>query len=183
MISQMNHWLVKQEPIAYSWDNFVADGKTAWTGVRNYQARNNLKAMRKGDRVLFYHSVEEKAVVGIAKVEAEAYPDPTAIDGAWICVDLVPLKPLKKPDQSQQIARKPRTGKTFAPLSDAGHCARVRRDFKTLLVSSAPQGGGQMWKSGGGPPQSKKLPRRTGAQPFALASWRAPALWRFGCVA
>jgi len=117
MISQMNHWLMKQEPIAYSWDNFVADGKTAWTGVRNYQARNNLKAMRKGDRVLFYHSVEEKAVVGIAKVEAEAYPDPTAIDGAWICVDLVPLKPLKKPVTLDRI----KASKSLANLALVRH--------------------------------------------------------------
>lgn len=93
----MNHWLVKQEPTAYSWDNLVTDGKTAWTGVRNFQARNNLRAMRKNDLVFFYHSVEGKAVVGIAKVGAEAYPDPTATGGDWVCVDLVPVKPLKNP--------------------------------------------------------------------------------------
>jgi len=104
----MNHWLVKQEPTAYSWDAFVADGKTAWTGVRNFQARNNLKSMRKNDRVLYYHSVEGKAVVGISKVACEAYPDPTAREGDWVCVDLVPVKPLKKPVTLDQIkASKP----------------------------------------------------------------------------
>jgi predicted RNA-binding protein with PUA-like domain len=93
----MQYWLVKQEPEAYSWDNFVKDGRTAWTGVRNFQARNNLRAMKKGDRVLFYHSVSEKQVVGIARVEKEAYPDPIATEGDWSCVDLVPVQPLKKP--------------------------------------------------------------------------------------
>jgi predicted RNA-binding protein with PUA-like domain len=99
----MNHWLVKQEPTAYSWDRFVSDGKTAWTGVRNFQARNNLKAMRKNDRVLYYHSVEGKAVFGIARVASEAYPDPTAAEGAWVCVDLEPVKPLKNPVTLDQI--------------------------------------------------------------------------------
>ena len=91
-----NHWLVKQEPTAYSWENFLADGKTAWTGVRNFQARNNLRAMRKGDSVFFYHSVIGKEVVGIAQVAREAYPDPTAKEDGWVCVDLVPLKALKR---------------------------------------------------------------------------------------
>ena len=91
------YWLVKQEPEAYSWDDFVRDGRTAWTGVRNFQARNNLKAMRKGDRVLFYHSVSEKAVVGIAGVARAAYADPTAKEGDWVCVDLIPVKRLPQP--------------------------------------------------------------------------------------
>lgn len=93
----MKHWLVKQEPAAYSWDDFVKDGKTAWTGVRNFQARNNLQAMRRGDRVLYYHSVTGRCVVGEAEVAGEAYPDPTAQEGGWVCVDLVPLKPLERP--------------------------------------------------------------------------------------
>src|SRR5262245_5850224 len=91
------HWLVKQEPEAYSWADFLKDGKTAWTGVRNFQARNNLRAMKKGDFVFFYHSVSEKQVVGLARVEKEAYPDPTAKEGDWVCVDLVPVKALKQP--------------------------------------------------------------------------------------
>ena len=91
----MNHWLVKQEPDAYAWSQFVADGKTAWTGVRNFQARNNLRAMKKGDLVLYYHSNIGKEVVGIANVVKEHYPDPTADEGDWSVVDLAPVKPLK----------------------------------------------------------------------------------------
>ncbi len=90
-----NYWLAKSEPDAYSWDDLVKDGKTAWTGVRNFQARNNLRAMKKGEFVLFYHSVSDKQVVGIAKVDKEFYPDPTAEEGDWSVVDLVPHKPLK----------------------------------------------------------------------------------------
>lgn len=101
-------WLVKQEPSAYSWANFVADGKTPWTGVRNYTARNNLRSMRKGDAVFFYHSVSEKAVVGIAKVIREAYPDPTATEGDWSAVDLAPEKPLPRPVTLDEIKRNPR---------------------------------------------------------------------------
>ena len=91
------HWMVKQEPTAYSWMQFAADGRAAWTGVRNFQARNNLRAMKKGDSVLFYHSVVGKEVVGIAKVAREAYPDPTADEPGWDCVDLAPVKALKNP--------------------------------------------------------------------------------------
>ena len=92
-----NYWLVKSEPSAYSWAALLKDGKTVWSGVRNFQARNNLRAMRKGDFVAFYHSVTDKQVVGIAKVDKTAYADPTAKDGDWSCVDLVPFKTLKKP--------------------------------------------------------------------------------------
>ena len=93
----MNYWLVKSEPESYSWEDLVRDGKTAWTGVRNYQARNNLRAMKKGDPVFFYHSGDAKQIVGLARVSAEASPDPTAKDGDWVCVELVPVKPLAKP--------------------------------------------------------------------------------------
>ena len=93
----MQYWLVKQEPEAYSWSTFMKDGKTAWTGVRNFQARNNLRAMKRGDSVFFYHSVSEKQIVGLARVEREAYADPTATEGDWSCVDLAPVKPLKQP--------------------------------------------------------------------------------------
>jgi len=99
----MRYWLVKQEPEDYSWSNLVEDGRTAWTGVRNFQARNNLRAMRKGDRVFYYHTGEEKQIVGITRVDKEAYPDPTADEGDWSAVDLVPLKPLKKPVTLQEI--------------------------------------------------------------------------------
>mgnify|MGYP001556217016 FL=1 len=93
----MNYWLVKSEPEAYSWAQLVKDGKTAWTGVRNFQARNNLCAMKKGDAVFFYHSVSDKQVVGLARVAKEFYPDATAEAGDWSCVDLAPVKPLKHP--------------------------------------------------------------------------------------
>ena len=93
----MQYWIVKQEPEAYSWANFVNDGRTAWTGVRNFQARNNLRAMKKGDLVLYYHSVSDKQAIGIAKVIKEAYPDPTGKEGDWSCVDLAPVKPLDSP--------------------------------------------------------------------------------------
>src|SRR6266536_2456140 len=92
-----NYWLVKQEPEAYSWADLVKDGRTAWTGVRNFQARNNLRAMKKGDLVLYYHSGAEKQVVGLARVDRAAYPDPTAKEGDWSAVDLVAAKPIKKP--------------------------------------------------------------------------------------
>ena len=91
------YWLVKSEPAAYAWETFVKEGRAAWTGVRNFQARNNLRAMRRGDLVLFYHSVTGKEVVGIAKVAKEAYADPTATEGDWVCLDLVPWKALKRP--------------------------------------------------------------------------------------
>jgi predicted RNA-binding protein with PUA-like domain len=98
-----NYWLVKQEPEAYSWNDFVKDGKTTWTGVRNFQARNNLRAMKAGDLVMFYHSVSEKQIVGIAKVAKEFYPDATAEEGDWSVVDLAPHKPLKTPVTLEQI--------------------------------------------------------------------------------
>ena len=93
----MNYWLVKSEPAAYAWATFVQDGKAAWTGVRNFQARNNLRAMKKGDLVCFYHSVTDKRIVGLARVAKEFYPDATADEGDWSCVDLVPVKAFAKP--------------------------------------------------------------------------------------
>lgn len=93
----MNYWLVKSEPEAYAWTQLVKDGRTAWTGVRNFAARLNLRAMKKGDLVCFYHSVSEKQVVGLARVAKEFYPDTTATEGDWSCVDLEPVKPLNKP--------------------------------------------------------------------------------------
>lgn len=93
----MKYWLVKSEPFKYSWDNFVKDKSTIWDGVRNYAARNNLKEMRKGDLVLFYHSNEGLEIVGIAEVIKEHYPDPTSIEDAWVAVDLKPKAPFKNP--------------------------------------------------------------------------------------
>jgi predicted RNA-binding protein with PUA-like domain len=105
----MKHfWLVKQEPSSYSWSDFVAESQTAWTGVRNYTARNNLRKMQKGDEVLFYHSGEDKAVVGIARVTRPAYLDPTAKEGDWSAVDLAPIKPLRRSVTLCEIKSNPR---------------------------------------------------------------------------
>ena len=100
-----HHWLVKQEPEAYSWATFEKEGRTTWSEVRNFQARNNLRAMKKGDAVLFYHSVSEKQIVGVARVAKESYPDATATDGDWSAVDLVPVKALPQPVTLDAIKR------------------------------------------------------------------------------
>lgn len=107
-----NYWLVKQEPGSFSWATLVKEGRTDWTGVRNFQARNHLRAMKKGDLVLFYHSGEEKQVVGLARVEKEAYLDPTAEEGDWSAVDIVPVKALESPVTLQQI----KTDKTLKDM-------------------------------------------------------------------
>jgi predicted RNA-binding protein with PUA-like domain len=101
------YWLVKQEPTAYSWDQFMADGKTDWTGVRNFQARNNLRSMKSGDQVLFYHSVNGKAVVGVAVVSREAFRDPTATSGDWSAVEIQPVRPVRPPVTLEQIKSDP----------------------------------------------------------------------------
>ncbi len=93
----MNYWLIKSEPFKYSWDQFVHDKETFWDGVRNYQARNNLRAMKKGDLAFWYHSNEGMEIVGIAKVTKESYQDPTTDDTAWVVVNFKPVKKLKKP--------------------------------------------------------------------------------------
>ncbi len=90
------YWMVKQEPATYAWEEFVRDGRTNWTGVRNFQARNNLREMKQGDEVLYYHSVVGKEVVGVATVSVTAFPDPTATEGDWSCVELQPKKALKR---------------------------------------------------------------------------------------
>jgi predicted RNA-binding protein with PUA-like domain len=99
----MKHWLVKQEPSAYAWEQFVRDGGSAWTGVRNFQARNNLRSMHLGDEVFYYHSVTGKCVVGTATVVREAFPDPTATDGDWSSVELRPAKAFARPVTLEQI--------------------------------------------------------------------------------
>lgn len=97
----MNHWLFKTEPGTYSWDDLVKDKKTVWDGVRNFQARNNLKAMKKGDLAFIYHSGDDKAIVGIAKISKEGYPEPK--DNEWIAVDIIPDKKLKNSISLAQI--------------------------------------------------------------------------------
>ncbi len=103
----MNYWLVKSEPGTYSWDDFVKLGRDHWDGVRNYQARNNMKLMEVGDQVLFYHSVKDKQVVGIAEVVRTFYQDPTTDDDRWVVVDLVPVRKLEKPVTLAQIKADP----------------------------------------------------------------------------
>ncbi len=93
----MNHWLVKSEPDSFSWDQQVANGVEPWTGVRNHMAKNNLKAMKRGDRAFFYHSNIGKEIVGIVEVARAAYPDPTAEAGDWVCVDMRAVGPMPKP--------------------------------------------------------------------------------------
>ena len=124
----MKYWLVKQEPEKYPWAQFVEDKGTYWDGVRNYQARNNLRAMSKGDMVLYYHSVSEKAVVGVAKVTREAYPDPTAKEGDWSVVDLKPVKALKVPVTLDAI-------KTDKALEDMPLIRQSRLSVMPLLVA------------------------------------------------
>src|SRR5690606_13817972 len=99
----MQYWLVKSEPYKYSWDQLVEDKRTFWDGVRNYQARNNLQAMKKGDQVFFYHSNEGKEIVGLAKVVKEAYQDPTTDDARWVAVDIAAVKALKNPVTLERI--------------------------------------------------------------------------------
>lgn len=142
-----NFWLVKQEPSDYSWADFVADGSTSWTGVRNFAARNNLRRMSKGDEVLFYHSggpsrtgssataqEQTKAVVGIAKVARTVYRDATAKEGDWSAVDLVPVKPLPKPVTLAQIKAK-RELKNIALVrqSRLSVMPLTARDFTVIL--------------------------------------------------
>jgi predicted RNA-binding protein with PUA-like domain len=107
----MNHWLAKSEPGVYSWNNLVAEKRTNWNGVRNFQASNNLKGMKKGDRVFFYHSGEGPAIAGIAEVAREFYPDPSDKTGRFGMVDLTPVMPMKKPVTLAEIKGEPRLAK------------------------------------------------------------------------
>ena len=128
VILMKNFWLVKQEPSSYSWSDFVAEGQTSWTGVRNYSARNNLRRMQKGDEVLFYHSGDDKAVVGIARVIRTAYPDSTAKEGDWSTVDLAPVKPLHRPVTLHEI-------KSHSPLRGIGLVRQSRLSVVPLAES------------------------------------------------
>lgn len=103
----MQYWLVKTEPETYSWSTLVKERRTAWTGVRNFQARRNLQSMKEGDLVLVYHSGSEKQVVGIGRVEREAYADPTATEGDWVCVELSASKELKQPVTLEAVKKDP----------------------------------------------------------------------------
>ncbi|HKW52141.1 MAG TPA: EVE domain-containing protein [Stellaceae bacterium] len=104
----MRYWLLKSEPSAYSWDQLVKDGRTNWSGVRNFQAANNLKAMKTGDRAFFYHSNEGLDIVGIVEIVKEAYPDPSDKQGRFIMVDVRPLQPVKQPVTLAAIKAEPK---------------------------------------------------------------------------
>jgi predicted RNA-binding protein with PUA-like domain len=128
------YWLVKQEPTAYSWNQFVADGKTDWTGVRNFQARNNLRSMKLGDEVLFYHSVNGKAVVGVAEVTKEAFPDPTAADGDWSAVELKPQRAVTPPVTLDQIKVEPKLqGVPLLKYSRLSVMPLTQEEFQEIL--------------------------------------------------
>ena len=134
MNNKKSFWIIKQEPSQYNWKQFEKDRETYWDGVRNYQARNNLKNMKKGDNLLFYHSVVGKEIVGIAEVTREAYPDPTTDDERWVVVDLKPIKPLKVPVTLEKI-------KTHKELSEIALIKQARlsvmpitkKEFQILL--------------------------------------------------
>ena len=131
----MHYWLVKQEPEKYPWAQFVKDKGTYWDGVRNYQARNNLRSMKKGDLVLYYHSVSEKAVVGVAKVMTQAYPDPTAKEGDWSVVDLKPLKAITEPVTLDQIKTDPKLSEVALIKQSRLSVMPLRADeFKRILL-------------------------------------------------
>lgn len=131
----MQYWLVKSEPEAYSWDDLVRDGRTDWTGVRNYAARLHLRAMRTGDEVFFYHSVADKCVVGLARVTKTAFPDPTAKEDGWVAVELAPVKPLAKPVPLARIKADPtlqqialvRQGRLSVMPLKAAEFARIKK--------------------------------------------------------
>jgi predicted RNA-binding protein with PUA-like domain len=130
----MNYWLVKQEPSKYSWEQFVKDKNTYWDGVRNYQARNNLKEMKKGDNLLFYHSVIGKEVVGVAEVTREAYPDPTTDDDRWVVVDLKPVTTMNKPVTLEAIKSHPELQSiALVKQSRLSVSPLTAKEFKTIL--------------------------------------------------
>jgi predicted RNA-binding protein with PUA-like domain len=135
----MNHWLVKSEPTTYAWSNLVRDKRTDWTGVRNYTARLHLRAMQVGDLVFFYHSVEEKSVVGIAKVTKTAFPDTTADEDGWVAVELAPVSVLPKPVTLAQI-------KTESVLKDIG----LVRQGRLSVMPLKPAEFAKIKKLGGG---------------------------------
>lgn len=133
----MNYWLVKSEPFKYSWEKFLKDKKAVWDGVRNYAARNNMRAMKKGDLVFFYHSNEGLNIVGIAKVVKEAYQDPTTDDTAWSVVEIAPFKTLKRPVTLSEIkADKKLEGIELVRLSRLSVAAIKPHEFDRIVELS-----------------------------------------------
>lgn len=130
----MNYWLVKSEPFKYSWEKFLKDGKTFWDGVRNYTARNNLRAMKRGDQAFFYHSNEGLAIVGIAEIIKEAYQDPTTTDANWVVVDLKPIRTLKRPVTLAEIKAEPSLkNMDLVRLSRLSVGAVTEKEFQKIL--------------------------------------------------
>lgn len=129
----MNHWLVKTEPETYSWDNLVTDKKGVWDGVRNFQARSNMKAMQKGDLVFIYHTGDEKAVIGIAKVAKEHYPEPK--DNEWVAVDLTPERKLKNPVTLAQIKADKRLTNMVLVKASRLSVQPVRKEEFDLIIA------------------------------------------------
>jgi predicted RNA-binding protein with PUA-like domain len=131
----MKYWLAKSEPSAYSWEQLLKDKSTAWTGVRNYAARNNLSAMKKGDPVFFYHSNEGLCIAGIAKVIKEAYPDPT--DTQWIAVDIAPLETLKNPvTLAQMKAEKKLSGMALIRIGRLSVSPVTKQEYDIIIKMS-----------------------------------------------
>ncbi len=136
-----SHWLIKSEPSAYSFDQLVADGRTAWTGVRNFTARNNLRAMKRGDPCLYYHSNEGKAVVGVARVVREAYADPTADGGDWSAVDVEPVEPLARTVTLEEMRGHKRLGKMeMFRQSRLSVVPVTPQEFETVLALGGKKG-------------------------------------------
>ncbi len=128
----MNYWLVKQEPEKYSFDDLLKDGKTIWDGVRNYQARNNLREMKTGDQVLFYHSVSEKSVAGLAEVSKENFPDPA--DEKWLAVEIEPIEKFKKSVTLDEIkAEKTLENIALIKQSRLSVMSLTKKEFETIL--------------------------------------------------
>lgn len=134
----MAFWLVKSEPSAYSFDDLMRDKKTHWNGVRNFQARNFLKAMKKGDRTLFYHSNEGKAVFGVAEIVREAYPDDSAKDGDWVMVDVKPVEKLARPVELAEIKRHPKLSQILlVKQSRLSVMPVTKSEFETIVKLGA----------------------------------------------
>ncbi len=133
----MQYWIIKQEPAAYAWDTLCREKTTQWTGVRNFQARNHLRAMQKGDYALFYHSGDEKQLVGLTCVRQEAFPDPTAAEGDWSAVEVQALKPLTKPLTLAQMKADPRLATmALVKQSRLSVCPLSEAQFKLILELS-----------------------------------------------
>ena len=167
-----SYWLVKSEPFKYSWDQLIDDGQTYWDGVRNYEARNNLRAMKLGDLALYYHSNEGKEVVGVAKVVGEAYPDPTTDEDAWVVVDFAPVQRVEEPVSLAAIKAEPALAEMA--LIKRGRISVVpvtRRDFDRVLKM-----GRTVLRPGARPekqPPREAPPRNTAARRAALAKAEA----------